>query len=242
MIFRGFRCLVVWLLATVSLVGISWLAGDNLVSTRSSIRGDTLTSQSFETLLIWLCSALLLGCCLWLWLTTTVVVLGALRGRTRDRIQGCPDFLRRGLLVACGVAIAGSLAVPAHAASFGVGGEPQSPSRTAGSELIGLPLPDRAERTAQPAIELTPPETERRRWSTPIRHDSQPVSPPRVITVKAGDTLWDIAAHSLGPDPSQPAIAERCAEIHALNQEVIGADPDRIFPGQDLRLTKLVGE
>ncbi|MEL6349926.1 MAG: LysM peptidoglycan-binding domain-containing protein [Myxococcota bacterium] len=49
------------------------------------------------------------------------------------------------------------------------------------------------------------------------------------VTVESGDTLWDLAGSYLG-DPM------RWREIYSLNQDVIGADPDRIFPGQVLRI------
>ena len=48
-------------------------------------------------------------------------------------------------------------------------------------------------------------------------------------TVVKGDTLWDIAQTVYGD-------ATRWPEIYAANTDVIGADPDLIFPGQVLRI------
>jgi nucleoid-associated protein YgaU len=48
-------------------------------------------------------------------------------------------------------------------------------------------------------------------------------------TVVNGDTLWDIAQAEYG-DPT------RWPEIYAANADVVGADPDLIFPGQVLRI------
>jgi nucleoid-associated protein YgaU len=50
--------------------------------------------------------------------------------------------------------------------------------------------------------------------------------PPRVYTVRSGDTLSSIARKQLGD-------AERWPEIFELNGDVI-SDPDEIFPGQVL--------
>jgi len=48
-------------------------------------------------------------------------------------------------------------------------------------------------------------------------------------TVVKGDTLWDIAQDEYND-------ATRWPEIYAANTDVIGADPDLIFPGQVLRI------
>jgi hypothetical protein len=50
---------------------------------------------------------------------------------------------------------------------------------------------------------------------------------PRIVA--KGDTLWDIAQDEYGD-------ATRWPEIYAANTDVIGADPDLIFPGQVLRI------
>ena len=52
---------------------------------------------------------------------------------------------------------------------------------------------------------------------------------PETYTVKPGDSLKQIAAHLLG-DPG------RWKELHALNQNVIGPNPDLIRAGQVLQL------
>lgn len=57
----------------------------------------------------------------------------------------------------------------------------------------------------------------------------------RRYTVRAGDTLWDIAAATLGSDDPR-RIARYWPRIHRANRDVIGPDPDRIFPGQRLVL------
>ena len=51
----------------------------------------------------------------------------------------------------------------------------------------------------------------------------------KTYTVKPGDTLWAIAKKTLGD-------GGRWREIHSNNANVIGEDPNRIFPGQVLRI------
>jgi nucleoid-associated protein YgaU len=55
------------------------------------------------------------------------------------------------------------------------------------------------------------------------------------IVVRRGDTLWDIAARALGPNPSVAEIAASWPRWHAANRSTIGPDPDLILPGQLLR-------
>jgi len=56
-----------------------------------------------------------------------------------------------------------------------------------------------------------------------------PVKPEtRFYTIQKGDTLWKIAAAALGKGARYP-------EIFEANREVI-LDPDKIFPGQKIRI------
>lgn len=54
------------------------------------------------------------------------------------------------------------------------------------------------------------------------------------VIVRRGDTLWDIAAARLGPDPTNAEIAAAWPRWYAQNRQTIGVDPDLIFPGQPL--------
>lgn len=59
--------------------------------------------------------------------------------------------------------------------------------------------------------------------------------PGREVVVRAGDTLWDLAARALGPD-AEPAQVDRAwRRWYAANRAVIGPDPDLLHPGQRLR-------
>jgi nucleoid-associated protein YgaU len=63
-----------------------------------------------------------------------------------------------------------------------------------------------------------------------------PVRVPGRVVVRAGDSLWSIAARELGPNASAEAIGARWPEWYAANRQVIGSDPDLILPGQVLRI------
>lgn len=52
---------------------------------------------------------------------------------------------------------------------------------------------------------------------------------PKTYTVRPGDNLWAIAKKVLGD-------GAKWRDIYALNKSVIGADPNKISPGQVLRL------
>jgi len=57
--------------------------------------------------------------------------------------------------------------------------------------------------------------------------------PNRVVL--RGDTLWGIAAQALGGSPTDAEILREVTRWHAENRDVVGADPDRLLPGQILR-------
>jgi nucleoid-associated protein YgaU len=164
--------------------------------------------------LVRVCLLALLGCLAWAWLATCAVVLEAWPGATAPAVPGVPLLVRRVVLAACGVALVGTLAAPAHAE--GGGGHSSGPS------LAGLPLPERA---LGPAGARTHPEAVRRQ-----------VQPVQRVTVRPGDSLWAIAAHDLPIDADDAAITLRWQRIYRLNRTVVGPCPDLILPGQVLRL------
>lgn len=55
------------------------------------------------------------------------------------------------------------------------------------------------------------------------------------MTVRAGDTLWSLAAARLGPLASDVDIASEWPRIYQANRAVIGESPHRLYPGQVLR-------
>jgi nucleoid-associated protein YgaU len=65
-------------------------------------------------------------------------------------------------------------------------------------------------------------------WAHAVRH-------PSAVVVRPGDSLWRIAARSLRPRSSAPAIAAAWPTWWAANRSVVGPDPNLIVPGQRLR-------
>jgi hypothetical protein len=101
---------------------------------------------------------------------------------------------------------AGALAMaPVHADRV------MPPNRPAHHDLVGLRLPDR-----------------------PVAAAPHVVAGPAAVVVRAGDTLWAIAARSLPAGATDAQIARACAQWHAVNRDVIGDDPNLIFPMQRL--------
>jgi len=120
-----------------------------------------------------------------------------------------PRFVQRALFLGA----AGALVIgPASAVNDA--GRGQAPARSVLSQsLDGLHLPDRPV------------------GSTPAVSAAQGL---RVIRVQAGDTLWSIAARDLAPKAGTAEIAAATERWHRVNRAVIGPDPDRIYPHQQL--------
>lgn len=60
----------------------------------------------------------------------------------------------------------------------------------------------------------------------------------RVVTVRAGDTLWAIARRNLPADATSSEIAAGWRRIDRANAARLGAGPDLIFPGTQLRVPR----
>jgi len=54
------------------------------------------------------------------------------------------------------------------------------------------------------------------------------------VVVHRGDTLWDLAARTLGDHPTDAQVLAETVRWHDANRDVIGDDPDLILPGQIL--------
>jgi hypothetical protein len=60
--------------------------------------------------------------------------------------------------------------------------------------------------------------------------------PATLRAVNPGDSLWVISQQRLEPDPDPGQIMNEVGRIYELNQDLIGNDPNLIFPGQELLL------
>jgi nucleoid-associated protein YgaU len=156
----------------------------------------------------------------WLWLCV-LVCLADLRDATRPRWRLAtattlqPRALHGMVGRAVGVAAVPALLAPAvtgHAGSVPLHGPAVALSHeqpALPAALSGLPLPDRVPGTAGAA--------ERYR-------------------VRAGDTLWAIAADRLPPSSSDAVIDRSWRRLFAVNRVRVGSDPHLIRPGTVLRL------
>ena len=114
--------------------------------------------------------------------------------------------VRRWVLVACGVAAVSAGAPVATAAAPGH----HQPAATS------LPYPDRAVAPGRPHHAAPPPVS--------------------TVVVRPGDSLWLIAARTLGPHPAAGDVTLRWHALYAANRARIGPDPDLIQPGLRLLL------
>jgi len=127
-------------------------------------------------------------------------------------VRVCPALVRGAVATLLGVTVvAGVTVVPASATSSG----PR------------VPLLDRVvTEVAAPG----PPA-----WHSAPSTSTMPRARLHVYVVRGGDSLWSIAAAHLGPDDRPAAIARAWPRWFAANRGVVGADPDRLRPGEHLR-------
>lgn len=179
--------------------------------------------------------------------------------RAADRAgKYCPAFMRRlamavlsvQLLAAPMAQAAVPPAGPAWVPTQEVAVQAQRSPTTDNPAPQSLDLPSRPAQT--PAIETpaadSPPPAVRPDWrpsapvadpgllaARPVRAEQE--TPPRghVVTVLAGDTLWDIAARQLGPAASDVEVALHWPRWYQANKAQIGESPHVLLPGQILR-------
>lgn len=257
------RALLVWCLLTAATAAVVTLA---VAAVHDALAGLLAAgpAPAFDDLLVGACAAVALVAAPWCWIVTTVLVLDAVRGRDRTP-PGCPAALRRWVLAACGVAILSASAVPATASSGTPAGLAPGGSGDAGRSVVataavdrrdaapvldalpgalggaargvdgapdtddladlldGLPLPDRPGTDGPAAV---PPAAAPTETSGTTAHH----------VVRAGDTLWAVAAAGLPRDAAAADVLAATRRLHALNRDVVGDDPDLVLPGQRLRL------
>lgn len=206
-----------------------------------------------------------LGASVAAWVVLTWLVAGCVlallahlwRDRAGDRrvARRCaavsPQLAQRLVAVLLGVGIGAGTG--ASGAAGAAADRPVAPAALAPSiagDVVDRPAPltaaERGAGTAETALAGWSPD----RPAPAARHDSAGVrlvaGAPRTqpdaageVVVRAGDTLWDIAARHLrarghATDPAE--IAAEWPRWHAANRAVIGPDPDRLLPGQRLRI------
>lgn len=162
-----------------------------------------------------------------------------------------PEFLRRLAAAALGVQLAAAplpaLATPPASTghlSATAAAPAELESRSPAVDPGWQPTPVTPTGNAGSTASLRSAETAAPGWQpTPAPVDSSLLIPgvPRgyaipgaTVTVRAGDTLWALAAAQLGPLATDSEVARQWPAWHEANRGVIGPDPHRLLPGQIL--------
>lgn len=187
----------------------------------------------------------------WLWLGLLLALLGHLPGRIGDWCRDLaerttPAVVRRCAAVVVGAGLAGALAPGTATADGRTAG---TPAAVAASPAFAPTLPSAGPEplaeTPSPAFAVsssTPPAPGWTPNRPPVRAQpstalvsTAPAPDEQAGTVvRRGDTLWGIVRAHLGPDATDAEVAAEWPRWHAANRAVIGADPDRLLPGQVL--------
>lgn len=175
------------------------------------------------------CAVMLLACWAWCLIATGAVVVDVLRTRP-DRATSAADSVRCPRLVA--VVVVSVLGVGYGAApSLAHGGsDPRTsdsgadaPTATGSTGFTGLRLPDRPV-TSGPCTSVSGPT------------DPGAPTPVATVRVRAGDSLWSMSRQRLPNGASIPEVRDAWLRLMNANADVLGTDPDLIFPGTLLRV------
>ncbi len=181
-------------------------------------------------------------------LVGVLTAAAALRAGPALRPPLVPALVHRGTAVVLGVTLAaGAPAASPAVDAIDPGWRPTTPITTTTTGQAAAPVrsdPATPTDPVEPAPDpgwrptATPP--------VPARTVAEPIDPvllsgarqpadERVlVTVRRGDTLWDLAARGLGSTASDAEIAAEWPRWYAANRDVVGADPDLLVPGQQL--------
>lgn len=189
----------------------------------------------------------------WWILSILIAVTSALLERSGHRTAAAatgkysPAFMRRLALAAVGLQLATAPLANAATGTFGQ----YSPADP------GAPLPPAVSAAWAPGAATAPPApatpapraagVEPRWMPSPAPADPGTLAPAqlraqdpapgeREVTVRGGDSLWDICASELGPLVSDVDIALAWPQLYQHNRDVIGPDPGLLRPGQVLRV------
>ena len=164
-----------------------------------------------------------------------------------------PLFMRRIVLTLGGTAIGlGAVFAPAHAAEASHTPAPTAPTTSlmapdarssvhgdTGSSAVYQTESGDAGSIANAEIPLAPNPTE----SAGSPHDRSPFFAPShdargtyAYTVRAGDTLWSIAAEQLGEGTDPSVIYDYTLDIYSANREALGRNADLLYEGQVLQI------
>lgn len=115
-------------------------------------------------------------------------------------------------------------------------GENPDPAATVPATMTPEPPPSASGPVADPQWKPLRPLVEPGPLASPQLRPQEPAATRKEITVRAGDSLWSLAAAELGPFASDVDIAIEWPRLYQANRPVIGENPDVLLPGQVLRL------
>jgi hypothetical protein len=178
----------------------------------------------------------------WVWVSLVAHAAAALPGtigRIGAAVAGAvtPAACRGAVRVLLGVTSVATPVVPvtlAYAVEPAPYGFAASPTAAADADLADLPGIDRPTMvagwvpTVPPPAPPTAPHVDVRVVASPPAETEAVLDE---VVVRRGDTLWDIAARALGTQATAVEIAAEWPRWYAANRDVIGADPDLIYPG-----------
>lgn len=191
------------------------------------MRPPSLGTQDPAQVVVAVCGVVGLGVALWLALSVAVAVVDELRVRRSPRgavrlTPGVPAVVRRLVALVVGLLL-GSAALSAQAAAPGV---PEVGWAVTATVDPGWPTTTPTTTTPPAATHETP------------RTRPAPAAPEGAgeVVVLRGDSLWSLAERRLGPDATRGEVLAEQQRLYAANADVVGDDPDRLLPGQVLRL------
>jgi hypothetical protein len=209
-------------------VAVCWCAGPRLVDVGRELRGSA-GARAHWTLADVVASGLAIaavGAYVVLTVTALIAIASHLvapkhAAAVVARGWAGPRWWRTIVLTACGVGIA------TQAVATSAAGVPDSPpcASVCAPRLDGLPYPDLPTGSWAPTPSIA-------RDADDARQDLQP---PERLVVREGDSLWAIAVDLSPPHASPAHIAELAHRLYAVNRDLIGDDPDLIYPETLLR-------
>lgn len=226
------RCLLVWAGATAALGAIVVAVAPYATHAVDLWPLERLDATPFDELLLVGSAVVTIACSAWLWLTSGLLVLEAVTGRTRST-PGCPAWFRRLVLLGCGLALATGTSPALAAVPGGHTGQVES----AGQVAQPVPATAAADRAALAGLELPDRMVAGEAGLAPTQGSprASDTTQPDTTVVRPGDSLWQIA-DTHAPGASDAEVDRLWREIWRLNRDVVGADPDLIHPGTRLHL------
>jgi nucleoid-associated protein YgaU len=225
-------------------VAVAVLAGADAVAVITARHAPTLVVRRAQTPHAWLAAAgldrLLLTCALallwavacWLGLGLLAVAAGHVPGAAGAAARAVSRMILPRLLLrvvagsaGLGIVLAPALAQAATPGATSTAATPRHPVATA--------VAPNPHETPPPAWPSSPGAVAGPRWpSTPAKAPAPAGTCTDPVRVHAGDSLWLLAAHRLGPHADPGATAAEWPDWYAANRQRIGPDPALIRPGQ----------